>query len=108
MSFTRILAAAFVGLSLMGGIYIARPQGIKPNPKEVHLRNIRQVTFGGENAEAYFSLDGQKVIFQSTRDPYKCDQIFTMDLDGENQKLLSTGKGKTTCAFFFRGGRRLL
>jgi hypothetical protein len=63
MKFTRISTAAFIALSIMGGIFVARPQGIKPHAKEVNLRNIRQITFGGENAEAYFSLDGQKVIF---------------------------------------------
>jgi TolB protein len=108
MSFTRILTAVFVALSVMGGIYIARPQSIRPHPKEVHLRNIRQLTFGGENAEAYFSLDGQKVIFQSTRDPYKCDQIFTMNRDGSNVKLVSTGKGRTTCGYFTPDGKRVI
>ena len=47
-----------------------------------HLRNIRQLTFGGENAEAYFSFDDRKLIFQSTRDGRKADQIYTMRVDG--------------------------
>ena len=53
-----------------------------PLPAERHLRNIRQLTFGGENAEAYFSPDGTHLIFQSTRDGAACDQIFTMKIDG--------------------------
>jgi len=108
MNLTRIAALGIISASLMGGIYIARPQSIQPHPKEVHLRNIRQLTFGGENAEAYLSLDGQKVIFQSTRDSYKCDQIFTMNRDGSNVKLVSTGKGRTTCGYFTPDGKRII
>lgn len=70
---------------------------------EVHLKNIRQLTFGGENAEAYFSPDGKSVVWQATRDSFQCDQIFIMDLDGSNQRLVSTGRGQTTCAFFIPG-----
>jgi TolB protein len=76
--------------------------------RERHLANIKQLTFGGANAEAYFSADGKKLIFQSTRPPYACDQIFTMDIDGSNVKLLSSGKGRTTCAFFFPDGKRFI
>lgn len=78
------------------------------DPREIHLSNVKQLTFGGENAEAYFSDDGRKIIFQSTRPPYLCDQIFIMNADGSDVKLLSTGKGATTCAFFFPGGKRFL
>jgi len=98
------MAAAFV----MAGIFVARPQAIQPNAKEVHLRNVRQLTFGGENAEAYFSHDGQKVVFQSTREPYKCDQIFTMNRHGSNVKLASTGKARTTCGYFTPDGQRVI
>jgi TolB protein len=77
-------------------------------PNETRLRNIRQLTFGGTNAEAYFSFDETKLIFQSTRPPYPCDQIFTMNLDGSQQTLVSTGTGRTTCGYFFPGDRRIL
>src|ERR1700704_4088181 len=70
-------------------------------PQEKHLRNIRQLTFGGENAEAYFSSDGKKLIFQSTRDKRACDQIYTMNIDGSDVRMVSTGKGRTTCSYFF-------
>jgi TolB protein len=70
-------------------------------PEEKHLRNVRQLTFGGSNAEAYFSADGKKLIFQSTRDDLKCDQIFVMNVDGSNQHMISTGKGRTTCGYIF-------
>jgi TolB protein len=75
---------------------------------ERHLQNIRQLTFGGTNAEAYLSFDGKKIIFQSTRPPYHCDQIFTMNLDGSGERLVSTGVGRTTCAYYFPGDQRIL
>jgi TolB protein len=77
-------------------------------PQEKHLRNLRQLTFGGENAEAYFSSDGKKLIFQSTRDGHECDQIYTMNIDGSEVRLVSTGDGRTTCAYFFPGDKRIL
>ncbi len=70
-------------------------------PGEKHLANIKQLTFGGENAEAYFSYDASKLILQSTREGFDCDQIFTMNSDGTNVKLVSTGKGRTTCSFIY-------
>src|SRR5215468_11612592 len=82
-------------------------KGVEPQT-EKHLRNIKQLTFGGQNAEAYFSADGKKLVFQSTRDPLKCDQIFTMSIDGSDQHMISTGTGRTTCSFFFPDGKRVL
>lgn len=83
-------------------------QRINPEPAEKHLQNIRQLTFGGENAEAYFSSDGKKLIFQSTRDGRQCDQIYTMNIDGSDVKLVSTGDGRTTCSYFFPGNKKIL
>lgn len=77
-------------------------------PGENHLQNIRQLTFGGENAECYFSFDGTKFSFQSTRDDYKCDQIFTMLTDGSDQKLVSTGTGRTTCSYYYPDNKTIL
>ncbi len=77
-------------------------------PQEKHLRNMKQLTFGGENAEAYFSSDGKELIFQSTRDGHECDQIYTMNIDGSDVKLVSTGEGRTTCSYFFPGDKRIL
>lgn len=77
-------------------------------PEEKHFANIKQLTFGGENAETYFSLEGDKFSFQSTRGGYQCDQIFTMNIDGSNVKQVSNGKGRTTCAYFLPGGDRIL
>ncbi|MGC8916574.1 MAG: TolB family protein [Thermoanaerobaculum sp.] len=78
------------------------------DPRERHLANLRQLTNGGENAEAYFSFDGRRLIFQSTRPPFACDQIFMMDLQGRGLRLLSTGKGRTTCAYFLPDGRHFI
>ena len=91
----------------------AKDQTSPGSNQETHLANIRQLTFGGKNAEAYFSFDGQKVIFQSTKDPKEksllpCYQIFTMDLDGTNIRRVSTGLGATTCGYYFPGDRRVL
>ncbi len=66
---------------------------------ENHLADLRQLTFGGQNAEAYFSFDGDELIFQSTRGDLACDAIFRMATDGSNLRQLSSGEGATTCAF---------
>ncbi len=90
---------------------------------EHHLANIRQLTVGRQNAEAYFSFDGTKLIFQSTNNWSKdsqtttrkptesglgCYQMYVMDLEGDTVRLVSTGKGATTCGYFFPGDRRVL
>lgn len=69
---------------------------------EKHLKNIKQLTFGGENAEAYFSSDGKKLVFQSKRDGRGCDQIYTMNIDGSRISMVSTGLGRTTCSYFYK------
>jgi Tol biopolymer transport system component len=76
--------------------------------QERHLRNIRQLTHGGENAEAYFSPDGTHLIFQSTHGGYPCDQIYTMKIDGTDLRRVSTGTGRTTCGYFYPGGKEIL
>jgi Tol biopolymer transport system component len=67
---------------------------------EKHLKDIRQLTFGGENAEAYFSPDGTKIIYQATVPGAGCDQEYTMDLASGETKLVSSGKGRTTCGYY--------
>lgn len=75
---------------------------------ETRLSNLRQITFGGENAEAYWSADGEWITFQSTRDGRACDQQFVIRADGTGLKQVSDGRGKTTCGWFFPSGERLL
>lgn len=73
-----------------------------------HLTNIRQLTNGGQNAEAYWAPDGKRLVFQSTRDGVECDQIFVMNDDGSNQKMVSTGKGRTTCGYFLADNQHIV
>lgn len=73
-----------------------------------HLSNLKQLTSGGQNAEAYWAPDGKRIIFQSTRDKLECDQIFIMSDDGSNQRMVSNGQGRTTCAYFLPDNRRIL
>ena len=96
---------------------------VSSDPAERHLKNVRQLTFGRQNAEAYFSFDGTKLIFQSTNNwmgtsyagsqssgvsDLGCYQMYTMDLENGAIRLVSTGTGVTTCGFFFPGDRRVL
>lgn len=75
---------------------------------EKHLKNIRQLTFGGENAECYYSFDGTKFVFQTTRNNLECDQIYLMNSDGSDQRLASTGTGRTTCAYYLPDNKTIL
>lgn len=72
------------------------------------IRNLRQLTHGGQNAEAYWAPDGKRLVFQSTRGDLKCDQIFTMNADGSNQRMVSTGKGRTTCGYFLSDNKHIV
>jgi TolB protein len=75
---------------------------------EKHLSNIKMLTDSGENAEAYLSFDETKLIFQSTHGELKCDQIFTMNIDGTNKYMVSNGKGRTTCSYFLPGDEKII
>jgi TolB protein len=72
------------------------------------ISNLKQLTAGGQNAEAYWSPDGKKLVFQSTRDGAQCDQIYVMDSDGRNVQRVSNGKGATTCGYFLPDGKQVL
>ena len=79
-------------------------------PEEKHLRNVRQITPSGENAEAYFSADGRWLIYQSAGEGVPCDQIFIVPAEGtaSDRRRVSNGQGKTTCGYFFPKGNRIL
>jgi len=102
---------------------VTRHSSLYAEPLERHLANIRQLTVGLQNAEAYFSFNGERLIFQSTHDfadgatgtqPSEndkglgCYQIYVMHLDGGNIRRVSTGIGGTTCGYFFPGDKRVL
>lgn len=69
-------------------------------PSEVRISNLRQLTFEGQNAEAYFSYNDSHLVFQHSGKNAKCDQIYTIQVDGKNQRRISSGKGRQTCGFF--------
>jgi Tol biopolymer transport system component len=103
-----LAAAAAITISVLG---VGAEEGAKERPAEPiekRLRNIRQLTFEGQNAEAYFSSDGKRLIYQTTHGDLRCDQIFVMNADGTGKKMVSTGRGRTTCAYFFPDGSRIL
>ncbi len=108
---TLVLGAAIVTTvaAQVGAPPQNRPQrSVAPLTGETHLANVRQLTFGGENAEAYFSFDGSRLIFQSTRDGEACDQIFSMKIDGTDLKRISNGQGRTTCSYYYPDGNHVL
>ncbi|MGH9259069.1 MAG: TolB family protein, partial [Acidimicrobiales bacterium] len=80
---------------------------ITPDSGETHLRNIRQLTFGGQNAEAYFSRSGTRLIFQRQASDSGCDQQYVINLDGTGLTRVSSGAGRTTCGYFYEDDRRI-
>jgi len=78
----------------------APPRVVQSAAGESHFRAVRQITFGGENAEAYFSPDGKRLIFQATVDENGCDQQYVLDLGSGELTRVSSGKGRTTCGYF--------
>ncbi|NQW36599.1 MAG: PD40 domain-containing protein [Flavobacteriales bacterium] len=84
-------------------------------PQERHLANVKQLTFGGDNAEAYWSFDSKKLTFQANSKQWglKCDQIFTMNItddlsQGQIPQMVSTGNGRTTCSYFLPGDATII
>src|SRR6202035_5748745 len=60
------------------------------------------------NAEAYWSPDGKRLIYQWTPDDAKCDQEYIMNADGSDVHRISNGKGATTCGYFLPDGKTVL
>ena len=101
-----LVLAAMVLTTVTGGLAQSSNLPDLATPREKHLRNVHQLTFGGQNAEAYFSADDKMLIFQHQGTGVPCDQIYTMPVDTPDgkpatPKLVSTGKGRTTCSYFF-------
>jgi Tol biopolymer transport system component len=103
------------GFSADGGDSTPAPQDSLLYPEEKHFRHIRQLTFGGDNAEAYFSFDGQSVIFQrsNAQQGIPCDQMFIGKIPQNSQakfeyRMISSGKGRTTCGFFTKDGKHII
>lgn len=100
------------GIIFTGAAHVADPGVQWPaEPDETHLRNIRQITFGGNNAESYFSADGKRLIFQHKDSVAKtkgCDQEYVMNIDGSNLRRISNGKGRTTCGYFIENDQRVV
>lgn len=98
-----LFASFFVGISFLNA------QDTLP---EKHLSGIRQLSFGGDNAEAYFSFDNQMLTLQVTdpKNNIPCDQIYLLNLQDKQpeRKLISTGKGRTTCSYFMPGNKEIL
>ncbi len=105
---TLVLIILFFSVVLAQNKNVTDPNDPYRFPEEKRLKNIKMLTNGGENAEAYLSFDETKLIFQSTRDNLQCDQIFIMNIDGTDQRMISTGLGRTTCAYFLPGDTLIL
>lgn len=114
-----IAALVLVAIAATGGAKKPKTSSINPRtmravPQDSMIRggekrfaHLWQITFGGENAEGYFSGDGSQLIFQSTQGGWPCDQMFVMDLRTGVTRKISSG-GRTTCGYFLEGDRRIL
>ena len=99
----------YLAVTAMAAPTLTGAQGTLRDAREVHLADVRQLTFAGENAEAYWSPDGSELVFQSTRTPYECDQIFRMPVsDPAALTRVSTGQGRTTCGYFTADSERVI
>ena len=89
-------------------LFVAAVQvSVPPESAEVRLRNIRQLTFDGLNAEAYFSKSGRQLILQRQDSAHACDQQYVMNTDGSGLRLVSSGLGRTTCGYFYADDQRI-
>ena len=75
---------------------------------EVHLSNVRQLTSGGENAEAYWAFDGSQLIYQARTPGAECDHIYVLEPESGDTRMVSTGEGRTTCSYFYPSGNEIL
>ena len=107
-SLSLLVAAGCGDSEPVAGIAEPPVASVGTESEEVRLTNLRQLTFAGQNAEAYYAFDGSRLIFQTQREGVPCDQIYTMELDGTDAQMVSTGEGRTTCGYFFPDGESIL
>lgn len=110
MTIVRQIGTGFIlCVFLLGGcIHEKTAHKDVPDFKERHMASVTQLTFDGDNGEAYFSRDGTQLIFQSNRGGYQCDKIWIMNVDGSDKHMVSPGHGAHTCSFFFPDGNRIV
>jgi TolB protein len=119
--FVRVVSVALVGTVLASaqdkpaaGVVPPKPfvlgagKPVDSLPGEPHLKNVRQLTFDGQNAEGYWSNDGTKVILQRRSEDMPADQIYVLDMATGEMQRVSTGKGKTTCSYFLQGDKQIV
>lgn len=110
MKGSRVVGAAGLVLAVAASLRAQAPADASSliRPEEKHFKGLRQLTFGGENAEAYWSPDGKRLILQARTEADGCDQAYVMDVATGDKRMVSTGKGRVTCAYFLDAGRRIL
>jgi TolB protein len=96
------------GLLLTSSVLAQGPTAARQPSDDRHMSNLTQLTFDGDNGEAYFSFDGGRLIYQSNRGGYPCDKIWTMMIDGSDKRMVSPDHGAHTCSFFYPGAQRIL
>src|SRR3990172_13422584 len=98
----RTISLLLIGCALLG-CAIRKPEPIPPAGAFIdrYMKNVTQLTFEGDNGEAYFSWNSKKLIFQSSRGGYACDKIWTMNIYGSDKRMVSPNHGANTCSFFF-------
>jgi Tol biopolymer transport system component len=87
-------------------LFVVQAVALPADTGEVRLKNIRQLTFGGQNAEGYFSESGKEIIFQRHVADSSCDQIYLIGVDGTNMRRVSPG-ARQTCGYFYQGDQRI-
>jgi TolB protein len=115
LSMAFITATFFLQAQNTDSIHAFNKEALLYKGEEKHLSNVKQLTFGGDNAEAYFNSDGTQFTFQSNNPAWglNCDQIFRFELAAGDMKdaaptLISTGNGRTTCSYFMPGDSLIL
>jgi Tol biopolymer transport system component len=129
MRYMKFPPAGFIGIAFLFCLSFTNRKMVNPSlinhhssliadtlqyPSETHLKNVQQLTFGGDNAEAYFSFDNKWIIFQRTKanEGILCDQIFIGKVPKQGEKfeykMVSTGKGRTTCGAFLKDGKHII